>query len=40
MAAGLNGKLWTMEDVVAIINARAEAPKVRARYKPRQPNAA
>ncbi len=33
IAVGLTAKLWTMEDVVALIDARAEAPKVRGPYK-------
>jgi IS1 family transposase len=40
MAAGVSGRLWSMEDVVALVDARAEAPKKRGRYKPRQPRAA
>jgi IS1 family transposase len=35
MAANLTGKLWTMEDVVALIDARAEPPKKRGPYKKR-----
>lgn len=35
MAAGLTGTLWSMEDVVALIDAAAEAPKARGTYKPR-----
>ncbi len=37
MAAGLTGQLWSMEDVVALIDAQAEAPKPRGPYKPRAP---
>jgi IS1 family transposase len=35
MAAGLASQLWTMEDVVALIDARAEPPKKRGPYKKR-----
>ena len=35
MAAGITGKLWNMEDVVALIDAKAEAPKKRKGYGPR-----
>ena len=35
MAAGISQTLWSMEDVVALIDARAEAPKARGPYKPR-----
>ena len=37
MAAGLSATLWSMEDVVALIDAQAEAPKARGPYKPRTP---
>jgi hypothetical protein len=39
MAAGLSNQLWSMEDVVALIDSRAEIPKTRGPYKPRQPKA-
>ena len=35
MAAGLSKTLWNMENVVALIDAAAEAPKARGPYKPR-----
>lgn len=35
IAAGLSSTLWSMEDVVALIDAAAEAPKERGPYKPR-----
>ena len=40
MAAGMSKTLWSMEDVVALINAAAEAPKARGPYKPRSAKAA
>ncbi len=35
MAAGVSGRLWSMEDVVTLIDARSEPPKKRGPYKPR-----
>jgi len=35
MAAGLSTTLWSIEDVVELIDAQAEAPKARGPYKPR-----
>lgn len=39
MAAGISKTLWSMEDVVVLIDALAEAPKPRGPYKPRGPKA-
>ena len=36
MAAGIETRLWSMEDIVALVDAREEAPKARGTYKPRQ----
>ncbi len=40
MAAGLSTTLWSMADVVALINEQTEPVKKREAYKPRQPKAA
>lgn len=40
MAAGLCDRLWSMDDVVALIDAAAEPEKARGTYRPRQPKAA
>jgi IS1 family transposase len=39
MAAGIESRLWSMEDVVALIDAREATPTKRGPYKPRQPKA-
>jgi len=40
MAAGLSATLWSMEDVVTLIDARAEPTKARGPYRPRPTKAA
>ena len=37
MAAGISDRLWTMEDIVALIGAREMPPTKRGPYKPRHP---
>jgi hypothetical protein len=37
MAAGVSDRLWSMEDVVALMDAAEGEPKKRGSYKPRQP---
>ena len=39
MAAGLSQTLWSMDDIVKLIDDAAESPKARGSYKPRQPKA-
>jgi IS1 family transposase len=40
MAAGVTDRLWSVEDIVALVDAREPPPKKRGTYKPRQPKAA
>jgi hypothetical protein len=40
MAAGISDRLWSMNDIVALIDAAEGEPKKRGTYKPRQPNSA
>jgi hypothetical protein len=40
MAAGVATGPWEMSDIVALIDARQEAPKARGPYKPRAPKLA
>jgi IS1 family transposase len=39
MEAGISDRLWSMEDLVGLIDARQPPPKKRGPYKPRQPKA-
>jgi hypothetical protein len=40
MAARIADRLWSVEDVVALIDAREAPPAKRGTYKPRRPKAA
>ncbi len=37
MAAGVSDRLWSIDDIVALINAAQPEPKKRSPYKARQP---
>jgi hypothetical protein len=37
MAAGVSKRLWSMEDIVALIDAMEGEPRKRGPYKPRRP---
>jgi hypothetical protein len=37
MSAGVSDRLWSMEDIVALVDAREAAAKKRGPHKPRQP---
>ena len=39
MAAGVSDRLWSIEDIVRLVDAREPPPKKRGSYKPRQPKA-
>jgi hypothetical protein len=36
MAAGISDRLWSMDDIVALMDAAENEPKKRGHYKPRQ----
>lgn len=38
MAAGVTDRLWSMEEIVALIDAREGPPKKRGPYKKKPPN--
>jgi hypothetical protein len=37
LAAGISDRLWSMDDIVALIHAAEGEPKKRGSYSPRQP---
>jgi hypothetical protein len=40
MAAGVTDRLWSVEDIVGLLDAAADEPRKRGPYKPREPKSA